>query len=99
MSNTIPMTVTRLNGQEYPVNLYHDRFHQKRVVSLNGVIDEKMAESIIAQLEYLDEMETADISRFHLIQIFQLGYDAFCHFLINHAIQADHSFLMKPIMV
>lgn len=61
MSNTIPMTVTRLNGQEYPVNLYHDRFHQKRVVSLNGVIDEKMAESIIAQLEYLDEMETADI--------------------------------------
>ena len=61
MSNTIPMTVTRLNGQEYPVNLYHDRFHQKRVVSLNGVIDEEMAESIIAQLEYLDEMETADI--------------------------------------
>ena len=57
MSNTIPMMVTRLNGQEYPVNLYHDRFHQKRVVSLNGVIDEEMAESIIAQLEYLDEME------------------------------------------
>ena len=46
MSNTIPMTVTRLNGQEYPLNLYHDRFHQKRVVSLNGVIDEEMAENM-----------------------------------------------------
>ena len=61
MRKTIPMTITNSGGQEYPVSLYHEQFHQKRIVKLNGVIDGDAAESIIAQLEYLDQKEKADI--------------------------------------
>ena len=61
MKMKIPMTVTQIRGQESPVNLYHEQFHQERIVNLNGVVNTEMAERIVAQLLYLDRLEQKDI--------------------------------------